>query len=84
MGKFPRSMSDFKPGERTLEGTKGYLRTLRATAVRAAVPELSVTPAMPVLYCAVKKRTARCKFCPPTNQGGENSHGSERKDPHSY
>ena len=24
-------------------------------------------PSNPVLYCAVKKNTARCKFCPPTN-----------------
>ena len=83
-GNFRGVCPIFKPGERTLEGIEGYLRAHGATAMRVAVPELSVTPAMPVLYCAEKKNTARCKFCPPTNQGGENSHGSERKNPYSY
>jgi hypothetical protein len=62
-------MSDFKPGEE--EGVHKETCDLVCNGKAICRPELTVTPAMPVLYCAVKKNTARCKFCPPTTKGGE-------------
>ena len=62
-------MSDFKPGEE--EGVHKETCDLTYNGKAICRPELTVTPAMPVLYCAVKKNTARCKFCPPTIEGGE-------------
>ena len=43
MGKFPRSMSDFKPGERTLEG-KGVLANAFATAVQRPLSGIVCDP----------------------------------------
>jgi len=43
-GKFPRSMSDFKPGERH-RSTKGKLATLEYNGQAIGCPELTATPA---------------------------------------
>ncbi len=80
-GKFLRSMSDFKPGER--KGVRKETCDLMYNGKAICRPELTVTPAMPVLYCAVMKNTARCKFLPANYLRRRSSHGSERKNSNS-
>ncbi len=47
MGKFPRSMSDFKPGERNLEPAQnGNLRTVECNGRSPTVPGFCCNPSV--------------------------------------
>ena len=82
MGKFPRSMSDFKPGEKH-RSTKGKLATLAYNGQAIGCPELTATPAS-TGFIMCRKETHGALYVLPANYlRRRKSHGSKRKNPNS-